>query len=77
LLTAASVSDGRTVVRPLPTKRSASDAGDDQTVLYAPPTARFAELGISVSLPIFIQLWKHTTDVAELRIWAVRELQLT
>jgi hypothetical protein len=26
--------------------------------LYAPPTARFTELGMSVSLPIFIQLRK-------------------
>jgi hypothetical protein len=55
LLTAASVDDGRTVIRPLQTERTASDADDNRTALYAPPTARFTELGMSVSIPIFIQ----------------------
>jgi hypothetical protein len=54
LITDASVNDGRTVVRPLQTERSASNADDNRTALYAPPT----ELGMSVSLPIFIQLRK-------------------
>ncbi|SRR5216684_4501266 len=58
LLTAASVNDGRTAVRPLQTERSTSDADDNRTASYAPPTARFTELGMSVSLPIFIQLRK-------------------
>jgi hypothetical protein len=55
LPTATSVNDDRTVVRPLQTERSASDADDNRTALYAPPTARFTELGMSVSLPILIQ----------------------
>jgi hypothetical protein len=58
LLTVASVNHGRTVVRPLQTERSASDADDNRTALYAPPTARVTELGMSLSLPIFIQLRK-------------------
>jgi hypothetical protein len=58
MFTAASVSDSRTVVRPLQKKRSAGDADDNRTALYAPPTARFTELGMSVSLRIFIQLRK-------------------
>jgi hypothetical protein len=33
LLTAASVNDGQTVVRPLQTERSAGDADDDRTAL--------------------------------------------
>jgi hypothetical protein len=59
LLTAASVNDCRAVERPLQTERSASDVDDNRTALYAPPTARFTELGMSVSLPIFIQLQKY------------------
>jgi hypothetical protein len=55
LLTVASVNGRRTVVRPLQKVRSASDADDNRTVLYAPPTARFTDLGMSVSLPTFIQ----------------------
>jgi hypothetical protein len=51
LLTAASVNDRRTLVRPLQTERSVSDADDNLTALYAPPTARFTDLGMSVSLP--------------------------
>jgi hypothetical protein len=56
LPTAASVNDGRTVVRTLQTERSASDTDNNWTALYAPPTARFTELGMSASLTIFIQL---------------------
>jgi hypothetical protein len=55
LLTAASVNGRRTVVRPLQTARSAHDADDNRTALYAPPTARFTDLGMPVSLPTFIQ----------------------
>ena len=40
-------------------KRSAGDADDNRTALYAQPTARFTELGMSVSLRIFIQLRKY------------------
>src|SRR5258705_11109232 len=61
--------DGRTVVRPLQTERSVGDADDNRTALYAPPTARFTELDLSVSLSIFINCGS-TTDVAELRICA-------
>jgi len=46
------VNAGRSVMRPLQTERSASDADDYQTALYAPPTTRSTELGMSVSLPI-------------------------
>jgi hypothetical protein len=49
---------GRTVLRPLQRERSAGDADDNRTALYAPPIVRFTELGMSVSLPIFIQLRK-------------------
>jgi len=56
LVTAASVNDGRIVLRRSQTERSASDADDNRTALYAPPTARFTDLGMSVSLPIFIQI---------------------
>jgi len=59
LLTAASVNDGRTVVRLLHIECSASDSDDNRTALYASPIARFAELGMSVSLSIFIQLPKY------------------
>jgi len=59
LVTAASVNDGRTVLRRLQTERSASDADDNRTALYAPPTAQFTELGMSVSLPIYIQSQKY------------------
>jgi hypothetical protein len=48
LLTAASANGRRTVVRPLQTVRSASDADDNRTALYAPPTARFTDLRMSV-----------------------------
>lgn len=41
--------------RPSQTVRSISDADDNQTALWAPPTARFTDLGMSVSLPTFIQ----------------------
>jgi hypothetical protein len=58
LITDASVNDGRTVVRPLQTERSTSKADDNGTALYASPTERFTELGMSVSLRIFIQLRK-------------------
>jgi hypothetical protein len=58
LLTAGSVNDGRTVVCPLKTERSAGNPDDNRTAFYVPPTARFTELGMSVSLPIFIQLRK-------------------
>ena len=40
-------------------KRSAGDADDNRTALYAQPTARFTELGMSVSPRIFIQLRKY------------------
>ena len=46
------------VVRPLQTARSASDgsdADDNRTALCAPPAERFTDLGMSVSLPAFIQ----------------------
>jgi hypothetical protein len=46
MLTAASVNDCRAVERPLQTERSASDVDDNRTALYAPPTARFTELGV-------------------------------
>jgi hypothetical protein len=49
LLTAASINDGRTDARPFQAERSASDADDNWTALYAPPIARFSELGMSVS----------------------------
>ena len=51
LLNATSVNGRRAVVRPLQTVRSASDVDDKQTALCASPTARFADLGMSVSLP--------------------------
>jgi hypothetical protein len=60
LLTAGSVNEGRTVVRPLKTERSAGDADDNRAALYTPPTERFTELRMSVSLPIFIQLRKYS-----------------
>src|SRR6266568_4504387 len=41
--------------RPSQTVRSISDADDNQTALWGPPTARFTDLGMSVSLPTFIQ----------------------
>jgi hypothetical protein len=37
------------------TERSASDADDNRTALWVPFTARFADFGMSVSLPTFIQ----------------------
>jgi len=50
LLAAASVDRRRTVMRPLHTLRSASDADDNPTTLCASPIARSTELGRSVSL---------------------------
>ena len=40
---------------PVANVRSASDADDNRTALCMPPTARFTDLGMSVSLPTFIQ----------------------
>jgi hypothetical protein len=50
LLTAAPVNDCRAVERPLQTELSAREVDDNRRELYAPPTARFTELGMSVSL---------------------------
>jgi hypothetical protein len=59
LLTAASINDGRTVVRALQTERSAGNADDNRMALRAPPAARVSELEMSVLVPIFIQLMKY------------------
>jgi hypothetical protein len=55
LFNTASVNGRRAVVRLLQNVRSASDADDNRTALFMPPTARFIDLGMSVSLPTFIQ----------------------
>jgi hypothetical protein len=49
------VSGCRTIVRPLPTVRSASNADDNWTALIGPSTARFTDLGMSISRPTVIQ----------------------
>jgi hypothetical protein len=71
LLTAASVNDRRTLVRPLQTERSVSDADDNLTALYAPPTARFTDLGMSVFTSELRLIAEVQRDVAVLRICAI------
>jgi hypothetical protein len=44
---------------PLQTVRSISDADHNRTASCAPQTAWFADLGLSITLPIFIQQWNH------------------
>jgi hypothetical protein len=68
LLTAASVNDRRTLVRPLQTERSVSDADDNLTALYAPPTARFTDLGMPVFTSELRLIAEVQRDVAVLRI---------